>query len=319
MKASSHDQPDEHLGILVPVWKDYGWIAPMTLQTIHQFWNPHPPVWFAGPRGSISENLPCLEIAQDVPEGNWCANLLEGIRAMKNKGFEWVYLVAEEHIPLALCHSQHLNRTLPDLMKALPAVYISLMGWDNRRFASRSPVLGRESYHLKHLVSPGDPRFHLHPALWRLDVLGACCELALRAESVNGSAWHFEKINDRDETVHPPEWKSQCYQIDSGSMRLFKSGRIAGISEDIHRAIYMKLQALYPMIPGRERANRFARLLRFDDVFCNGPYPLFFSGIMSKGEVNPYFRKFLSHHHPEMLQRIMAAAEAAGFKSGKRR
>ena len=233
--------------------------------------------------------------------------VLDGVKQMRGRGFDFVYLVAEEHVPLAPCHEEHLNVTLPRLMSDLPAVYISLMGWDNRRFPSRSPVLSAARHKFKHLVGAGDPRFHLHPALWRIDVLQACCELALEDTGKKGSAWHFEKINDRERGRHPAEWKSQCYQIHSASLSLHKPSAFRRVASSLEIFIFRKMMALAPLIPNSRLAGYYARAVGFDDVYCEGPYPMFFSGIMAKGRINPYLVKKLcrSADGRMMLDEIM--------------
>ena len=51
--------------------------------------------------------------------------------------------------------------------------------------------------------------------------------------------------------------------------------------------------ALVPLIPNAQLAGRYARAVGFDDVYCDGPYPMFFSGIMAKGRVNPFLLRYL--------------------------
>lgn len=297
------------LCVLVPVWPAYRWLAPIMAEQLAVHWPEHPPVRFCGMSADEAGDLPFYARSESVSLTNWSALFLEGVRQARTEGFDLAYLLAEEHLPLESCHQGHLNETLPNYMADLPAVYISLMGWDNRRYTSRSPVLGTAHHQLKHLVQDRDPRFHLHPALWRLDVLQACCELALRDPSANGSAWHFEKINDKDASPHPDAWKKQAYQIRASALAMFPPGRFRQMMRDGERFLFHKAMAVYPLIPNRTLAGAYARGLGFDDFFCDGPYPMFFSGIMSKGGVNRYCVKFL-RRSPEgqaLLKRIEAA------------
>ena len=287
--------PESHpplsTGLLVPVWHGYRWMAPLTLRWLDRFWPTHPPVWFCGLEQT--DGLPLLPISPGTDLTNWSAMVLDGVNQMRRKGFDLVYLVAEEHVPLAPCNEEHLNVTLPRLMKDLPAVYISLMGWDNRRFRSRSPVLAASQFKLKHLVSNRDPRFNLHPALWRIDALQKCCELALEDTEKNGNAWHFEKCNTRENRMHSPEWKSQCYQIHSLSLRQNKPSffRLAANSAEIF--IFGKLRALVPLIPNSDLAVRYLKAIGIDNFYCDGPYPMFYSGLMAKGRLNSFLQKYL--------------------------
>ncbi len=36
--------------------------------------------------------------------------------------------------------------------------------------------------------------------------------------------------------------------------------------------------------------------LGYDDFFYNGPYPMFYAGVMSRGKVNPFLLKYLERH-----------------------
>jgi hypothetical protein len=60
------------------------------------------------------------------------------------------------------------------------------------------------------------------------------------------------------------------------------------------RWIFNRLMALCPRIPHRGLANAYFRAMGFDDVFCEGPYPMIFSGLLQKGLTNPYLIKRLS-------------------------
>ncbi len=289
------------LGILIPVWRDYQWIAPIMLEALGRCWPSHPEVRFCGLE--VPGNLPAIPLTAD--RSNWSQMLLEGVQNMRSLGFDRVYLILEEHIPLGPCQEKHLNVTLPALMDSLPASYISLMGWDNRRFTSRSPVLGNSRYHLKHLTGPKDPRFHLHPALWDLEILEQCARLALENPEKNGSAWHFEKA--AASAGFPEAVRDGCYQIRASAMANHPPTRRQRAANFLDRFFYHKLMALCPLIPDRRASEEFFRSIPFDDVFCDGPYPMFFSGIMAKGGLNKYFTKFVGRKNPALMNRILSA------------
>ena len=291
------------VGILVPVWKDYHAIAPLTQRFIDRYWDQHPEIWFCGLEKSDFPELNVVGMSPDTDRSNWTQVLLDGVKGMIARGYDLIYLIAEEHVPLKTCHAVHLNETLPGLMKLLDASYISLMGWDNRRFVSKSPVLHREHFELKHLVGDRDPRFHLHPALWDAEVLGTCCKAALANGRSHGSAWNFEKSLDRKDSPLPENWKRTCYQIRASAMSAHAPKFIASLQQWSDRAFYHKLMAVVPLLP-RQWVTPYVRTVPFDDVYCEGPYPLFFSGIMAKGAVNLYFKKFLIRSNPSLWEEI---------------
>jgi hypothetical protein len=290
--------------ILVPVWRNYAWIAPITRKMIVDYWPTHPDLWFCGLNEQEGEGLPIIPLGSDADRSNWAGVLLNGVRGIREKGYDAVYLIAEEHIPVDRCHEEHLNQTIPGLFADLGASYISLMGWDNRRFTSKSPRLDKDRYRLQHLVAADDPRFHLHPALWRVQTLEKCCLIALRDEGKNGSAWHFEKECGRDQgDLH--QASKGCYQICAASLSLHPRSKTGRLLDWFERNVFHKLMALLPLIPNQTVARRVWDLARFDDVFCNGPYPLFFSGIMAKGGLNHFFVCFLKRKNPSLLAMIL--------------
>lgn len=301
------------LCILVPVWHSYRWMAPLTIELLDKYWPSHPPVYFAGLTAEEAGALPHVPVSDPSRRSNWSWMTGDAVSQIAKLGFERVYLIAEEHLPLGPCEETHLNETLPCWMGELDAAYISLMGWDNRRYTSRSPRLSRKFGCMMHLCGVGDPRFHLHPALWRLDVLQRCCELAQRDKSQRGSAWHFEKVNDKLEVPLDEKWKKGCYQI--SALRLAPGGRgmVAGVSAAVERFVFNKLMALYPRIPSRKAANAFALRVGFDNFFCDGPYPMFYSGLMAKGGINRYAAAFL-RKTPEgrkLISRVVALHESS--------
>ncbi len=70
--------------------------------------------------------------------------------------------------------------------------------------------------------------------------------------------------------------------------------------------------ALAPLLPGPRWAGRYLRLLRIDDVFCDGPYPMIFSGILQKGHMNEHLVRRLRRTPAgrETLVQISAAHRA---------
>lgn len=292
--------------ILVPVWINYRWVAPLTKRLIDEQWSEHPDLWFCGLEEAPGAEWNVVPLRPTTERMNWTAVLRDGVEGLIERGYDTLYIIAEEHVPLGRCHARVLNELLPAKMEELEAVYISLMGWDNRRYVSKSPVLGPEHHEFKHLTRPGDPRFHLHPALWRSDVALACCEEALKDASARGSAWHFEKAPARESSGLPPAWSVGCYQIRASALALERPGWQRRVAGPVERFFFHKAMALLPHLPGTWRTMA-ARWIPFDDVFCDGPYPMFYSGIMAKGGINRFFKRYLSEKNPALWREIVEA------------
>jgi len=289
----------EELCILSPVWPSYRAFAPLLAECLERFWPEHPKLFFVAPD---SWNLPgnSLDPRNDPHEGrNWTWTLLQGVRQVRAKGYRQCYLIAEEHLPLATCHKKHLERTIPQQAASLGAVYVSLMGWDNRRYSFRSPVLPREKYRWMHLTGARDPRFHLHPAWWDLETLEKCCELSLENPAANGSAWHFEKVCDLAGNRLP----SGCYQICAASMGVSPPPLLA--VRLAKRWFFNKLMAIIPLLPTVWR-RPYYDACGFDMVYCDGPYPMVFSGALAKGKINPALLKFWNRVPSGIVGKIRA-------------
>ncbi len=293
-------------GILVPVWVNYRWAAPLTKSLLDRHWAEHPDIWFCGLEAAPEAGWNVIPMSNPGECTNWTRVLLDGVEGMIARGFDTLYIIPEEHVPLAKCRAEDLNVTLPDLMLRLDALYISLMGWDNRRFVSKSPLLPRSDHHLKHLTGPRDPRFHLHPALWNAEAARTCCNIALANKSAGGSAWHFEKCTADPDAPIPAGWRNRCYQIRASALSGNPRSRLGAAMSWCDRAFFHKLMAVVPHLP-KPWASLCLRLIPFEDVFCDGPYPMFYSGIMTKGGPNRFFVRFLRKKDPALLNQILAA------------
>ncbi len=275
--------------ILVPVYYPYRWLAPFMQRCLDEFWQDHPPVFFCGLEADDVGALLTLPLREPALPRDWTKFVRDAVTEVTNRGFETCYLILEEHLPLALCHARHLNTTLPKLLDQLAGAYIGLMGWDNRRFSTRAPVLDAASYRLMHLTTPDAPRFHLHPSLWRLDALRDCLALALE-DSIH-TPWRFEKVTEKHDAALPARWRNGCYQVCGSAM---SANPMNALMQRIERFIFLRLMAIYPLLPAGRMADGYWRTIGFDNFFYNGPYPMFFSGVMVKGKLNPYFAKYIT-------------------------
>jgi len=295
--------PGRPVCILSPVHPDYAWLVPFLEELLGKYWPSHPEIRY------------CTH----PPEGNlkrpptWCEITREGVRAARKAGFELAYLIAEEHAPLGPCHETHLNRTLPNLLAEWDAAYIALMGWDNRRIPTKTRPMDAAHYRMIHLTGERDGRFGLHPALWRLDTLQDCLDATLAAGPAEATAWRFEKVCGKPTAPIPDRWKNGCYQIYGRALRVNPPSPIESTLGSAERFVFLKLMALCPP-GGHPMRQRFWETVGFDNFYYEGPYPMFFSGLMAKGQINRWLVQWLKAHpesNPNLLDRLTSAfAEA---------
>jgi hypothetical protein len=277
--------------ILISVWPDYEWLYPVMREMLAEFWPRHP-------------EIVCTRKIDDGR--NWTKNLKSGVEAARKMGFEAAFLINEEHVPIGDCDSTYLEKTLPSQAKEIGSVYVSLFGWDNKRFCSKSPVLDFEKGMWMRLVGERDPRFHLHPAWWRLDALQACCDLVLKNGKANGSAWHFEKTCDDSDAGLPEDFRKACYQICAGVGRSQPLPKAEMKMRLARRWVANKGMSIVPLLPEGFFRKFWLKFWDFDGVMSDGSYPMVFSGILAKGRLNPAFLKFCTSNPriSEWLRRI---------------
>ena len=299
------------LCILVSVYHPYRWVAPLTARLIEEFWPDHPPVFFCGLTSEEAGDLPHVACREEPHPRSWAGFVKDACAELRGRGFTQCYFLGEDHAPLAPCDSGYLLGTLPRLLEELGGVYAGLMGWDNRRYTTRAPVLGKEHGRMMHLTVPEAPRFHLHPSLWRLEVLEACAQLVTRGPK--HTPWQFERVCDRPDADLPEKWKRGCYQICADALLPAPGWRKAGRA--VERFVFHRLMALYPVARKLGEGPEFWDAVGFDDFFYPGPYPMFYSGVMSRGRLNPFLRRWLGRRvnpHPLLVEVMRVSDQMAG-------
>lgn len=290
---------DRRICILSPVHPDYAWLVPFLEELLGKYWPSHPEIRYCThPPDRNSERPP-----------TWSEITHQGVKSARAAGFKLAYLIAEEHAPLAPCHETHLNQTLPELLEKWDAAYIALMGWDNRRTPTKTRPMDAAHHRMIHLTGERDARFGLHPALWRLDALEDCLDATLAAGAAEATAWRFEKVCGKPNAPLPDRWKNGCYQICGQTLRLQPPTPIESTLESIERFIFLKLMALCPRGDHPQR-QKFWDTVGFDNFFYDGPYPMFFSGLMAKGQINRWLVQWLIAHpqsNSNLLPRLTTA------------
>jgi len=274
--------------ILASVYYPYRWVAEPTRRLIDAFWPEHPPLFFCGLTSEEAGDLPHIPCRQQEHPRSWAAFVKDAAAELKERGFRHCYFLLEDQPPLAPCHHGHLTETLPRLLDSLGGSYCGLMGWDNRRFTYRAPLLPESQHRLMHLTPSHAPRFHLHPSLWTLEALEACAALTLQAPKQ--TPWSFEKTCDKADAKLPEAMKTGCYQICAES--LMQPEWPEKLQAQIERFTYHRLMAFSPAAHRLGFGPVYWDAIGFDNFFYKGPYPMFYAGVMSRGRLNPFFQRW---------------------------
>ena len=123
--------------------------------------------------------------------------------------------------------------------------------------------------------------------------------------------WNFEKTCDQPDADLPAAWKSGCYQISAEALLPLSPGR--KLARRAERFLFHRLMALAPFAQRLGCGMKYWDGLGFDDFFYDGPYPMFYAGVMSRGRLNPFLLRWVQRQrqpHP-LLAGLLAASEAA--------
>lgn len=277
--------------ILIPTTSRYRNIAEFTVDRIGRLWNNSPRTYLCGISGHESKSwLPLLDDAQD-----WVGIVLTAARQLRMQ-YRFCYLILDDHPPLWRCNDPFLNDHLPGMMNRLNAAYIGLDGWGPGR-ETRKPtgiILSRSDYFMERVSADFRWKFSLHPALWRLDALIELLEVFTRDSSPRArTPWYFERnAGGFDESNFVSNgWG--VYRVCGRATTACKSRyRIARIIRFAVRAGgYCLRNAGLPQV-----SERIAHIGDVLDQYYEGPYPLFWSGVMKKGHVNEDLLVYLNIH-----------------------
>ncbi len=300
------------LCLLVSVYHPYRWVAESTARLLDAFWPEHPPLFFCGLTSAEAGTLPHLPCHDPALPRSWAGFVKDACGQLRARGFDSCYFLLEDQPPLARCDHRHLTETIPGLMRKLGGVYCGLMGWDNRRFTTRAPVLAEENLRLMHLAVPSAPRFHLHPSWWNLETLEACASLVFQTPT--HTPWAFEKACEKTDANLPVEWKSGCYQISAEALMQPAAGK--KLVQRTQRFLFHRLMALAPLAQRLGFGPAYWDGLGFDNFFYEGPYPMFYAGVMSRGRLNPFLQRWIeAQKNPHPLFGDLLRASAASTKS----
>jgi len=295
------------LCILITVYHPYRWCARFVMAALDMFWPSHPPVFFCGLTEEEAGGLPIMPLRSSLFPRVWAEFAFDAVSELRVRGFEAVYFMLEDHMPLDHCNEKSLNEILPDMLNRLPASYIGLMGWDNRRFATcAGPILGPEQWCFRYLTAETAPRFHLHPSLFRAEVLHAGLDAVRRTAKPN--PWGFEKLLDKRDAPLASEYKESCYQIRGSVLAQQPAGFANRCLAACERFFFHRLMSLAPAAAKAGFGKQFWEMAGFDNFFYNGPFPMFFSGVMAGGKINPFFVRYLEDHPDHVCCGLIEAA-----------
>lgn len=281
------------LCILIPTFEQYRDVAEFTRGKLDEYWPGHPPVFFCGFRGDEgrADILPLR-----VDPTDWLLRVRSAIEDLQGQGFQQCYLVLDDQPPVGRCHVAHLNETLPRLMNELGASYIGLHGWGQTR-PPHGENMGPQYFHLERSKRDYLWKFALHPGLWNLHALTDIIDVLYQhPDPKEHTCWKFERRAGAADFALPAQWLDKAYRVCGTAMsaRPMRCWRSALQKAEIFS--FDVLRFFIRILGGQARRDRFDARFLGAYHYYDGPYPIFWSGVIKKGRLNPDLLFFYGLH-----------------------
>ena len=281
------------LCILIPTFDKFRIVADLTRAKLDQHWPGHPPIFFCGLSGTSPDGTR-LELRDDPAD--WMAVARSAAVDLQQRGFRHCYLILDDHPPMGRCHSRHLHETLPRLMDERTACYINLQGWGQHR-PRQGEDLGAEYFHLERTGHEYPWKFALHPGLWNLRAFTVLLDALLRnPDPAERTCWKFERRAGHPDFELPAELRGSAYRVCGTAMAARPLRRLYACFRRAELFAFDVLRFLLRVLAGQKARDRFDAQYLGVYHFYDGPYPLFWSGLMKKGRLNNDLVFFLRLH-----------------------
>jgi hypothetical protein len=277
------------IAILLSTCDAYEEIAHFTFKQLDICWKGHPPVFVCGlNRRSFTkgQQLPFSGDSRD-----WVGIIIQAVDELQARGVEWFYLILDDHPPFGPCNEDYLNLALPATAERVNAIQVNLLGWD--QFQPQSgDILDGKLLHWQ-CNKPDFPwKFSLHPGFWHTETLGLLLRQFRKTSPAATAARAFEGLADTACRSLNPSLCTQTYRIRG-------DGYTARRGWFEHRNTRMMIRFCIHLIRGGTRLAGEKALKRVDERllpylgYLNGPYPMFWSGLVRQGRLHEHALRFL--------------------------
>ncbi len=255
----------------------------------------------------LSETVPghaLIPFSSDPKD--WMGIAREATGYLLDRGYDYCYLVLDDHPPMATCNGGYLERGLPLQARELGATVVSMVGWDQIRTYEGVRLPPDKDSWLKN-DSTYRWLFNLHPACWNLTNLHHILQIVIGTDPVDHSARTFEGVVCAPSTPIPDQYRNSSYRLCGNRFaagdRWFERPFMRTVILNLLHGI--RLSARFA--GGTGLLDRVDRRARVYTDYLNGPYPMFWSGLMQRGTVHKNAVRFL---------RLSGQGEIADLLSG---
>lgn len=290
-----------NIAILLPTCEAYLPVASFTLDRLDAWWPGHPEVFVCGLAGelpSFGQRLPLTADPRD-----WVGIVLDAVTGLQERGFEWLYLILDDHPPFGPCNADFLNRLLPENARELGAVQVNLLGWDQFQ-PQEGAVLGPEHLHWQRNSADFRWKFSLHPGYWHvLSLITMLRQLRSNAPDVR-SARAFEGCMDEACRRLDQRFLERTFRVRGDGFaagnRWFESPALRSASLRLVHACNLASR-----LWGRRLRAAVDATIQTYLHYGNGPYPLFWSGLVRQGRRHEEALRFLAWSgQPDLADKI---------------
>lgn len=276
-----HTSAVPRIAVLIPTFDGYFRLAALTKKWIDERWNHHPPIYFCG-IGPVS-GFTCLPLKRDPRD--WVGIAADAIFELARQHFDFVYLLLDDHPPVAPCNADYLNVRLPQLATQLQAFYVSLIAWDQFRSVCGKKLGADHDFWMQN--DPNDRwNLSLHPALWQISALLQILQSVDQKAVGPVSARHFEAQARTFVATLQEAFRGDSYRVcgdryAAGEHWFQKTAMREVLSLCIHAIRFSLIKTNHSQM-----LQKLDRRLQGYTHYINGPYPMFWSGLMMKGAVH---------------------------------
>lgn len=279
-----------NIAILLSTCDAYQPVANFTLDRLDTCWADHPEVFICGLTQPALKPDRCLPFTGDPR--NWIGITLQAVEALEARGVDWLYLILDDHAPFGPCNARYLNHTLPATAARLGAIQVNLLGWDQDQ-PQAGTVLGSADLHWQRNAPDFRWKFSLHPGFWHAPTLARILRQLRASEPETLSARAFEGSMDRAARRVDPELCARTYRVRgdgyAAGRRWFERPMTRRLAlQGIHIARWCARLA------GKRLLERLDRHLLSYLRYLNGPYPMFWSGLIQTGTFQNAAEDFLA-------------------------
>ncbi len=274
--------------ILVSTHDRYEDVARFTVKQIERQWRGHPAIYLCG----LSEPRDQKDLMLRRDGADWIGILLDAVELLRENGFQLVYLVLDDHPPMGRCSEDILNNVLPTTIMDLQGANICLFGSGQGREVT-GKLVHSAGVSLEQLPNTELWRYSLHPGLWSLNQLNALL-IKLDQQLValdSRNAWTFERFSGTEIASSESGLMSSSYRLTSPVT--VASRRDQAVSTAV-RNIGRFARSTAGLFGGRRAWHCVSEYFDCINHYYGGPYPIFWRGLLTKGEPNKELMKFVA-------------------------